>query len=291
MQGRNSGKTGNMTFMNMNNNKTFSVGVIISTYNNPQWLEKTLWGYLAQTVKPDEIIIADDGSTDKTKALLLKYQDRLPIKHVWHEDNGFRKTEILNKAILASTADYLIFTDQDVIPRADFVETHCQFAEQGYFLSGGAVMLPAEVSQHLTQEDIISQTAFSIDWLCKNGVKRSWKLMKLCKNKTITRLLNSLTTAKASWNGNNASTWRNLILKANGFDQRMKYGGEDREFGERLFNAGIRSKQLRYSLPLLHLYHTRPYRNKEDWDANQVIRRQTKENKSTTTPFGINQTL
>ncbi|MCI6200920.1 MAG: glycosyltransferase, partial [Paraprevotella sp.] len=41
-----------------------TIGVIISTYNNPRWLEKTLWGYMAQTRKADEIIIADDGSKD-----------------------------------------------------------------------------------------------------------------------------------------------------------------------------------------------------------------------------------
>ena len=69
-----------------------TTGVIISTYNNPRWLEKTLWGYTCQTMPADELIIADDGSTDDTRRLVDSFSDRLPLRHVWHEDDGFRKT-------------------------------------------------------------------------------------------------------------------------------------------------------------------------------------------------------
>ncbi len=41
------------------------VSVVLSTYNSPNWLEKVLWGYAAQTERPEEIVIADDGSTDE----------------------------------------------------------------------------------------------------------------------------------------------------------------------------------------------------------------------------------
>ena len=88
-----------------------TMAVVISTYNNPEWLEKTLWGYLCQERMADELIIADDGSTEATAALLRRYGDRLPIRHVWHEDKGFRKTKILNEALKAATADSLLFTD------------------------------------------------------------------------------------------------------------------------------------------------------------------------------------
>lgn len=276
-----------MISMSMNKTK-FTIGVIISTYNNPRWLEKTLWGYLYQTYMPDEIIIADDGSTNTTSEMIARYAGELPLKHIWHEDKGFRKTEILNKAVMESTADYLIFTDQDLIPRADFVQTHYENAERGYFLSGGAIMLSKELSERIQIEDIRAQNAFSSQWLCENGLKHSWKLMKLHQSHWLTSLLNHITPTKATWNGGNASTWRDTIITANGFDERMKYGGEDREFGERLFHAGIRSKQLRYSLPLLHLYHTRPYRNENDLLVNQRIRKETKKEHRTKTPYGIN---
>jgi len=81
-----------------------NISVIISTYNQPEWLEKVLWGYENQSYKDFELIVADDGSGIETKDLIAKFQQRgtLTIHHVWHDDNGFQKTAILNKALLQS---------------------------------------------------------------------------------------------------------------------------------------------------------------------------------------------
>ncbi len=266
---------------------TFSVGVIISTYNNPEYLEKVLWGLQVQTHQPKEIIIADDGSDNRTKALIDQYSAILPLKHVWHEDDGFRKTTILNAAVQATTADYLIFMDHDLIPRRDFVSQHYRHARRNYFVSGGAILLPEALSHALTKQDIQSGNAFSISWLRRHGVRWNWKLSKLWRNSFLCALLNALTPANASWNGGNVSTWREYILQAHGFDSRMRYGAEDREFGQRLENAGIHGIQLRYGTPLLHLYHKRPYRNETDWQNNLRIWRHTKSARLTATDFGI----
>ena len=102
----------------------YTVGVIISTYNNPKWLEKVFWGYMNQQLPADEIVVADDGSKDDTRELIEKYKEYLPIKHVWQPDAGFQKSRILNKAIAVSTADNLIFTDQDCIPMPNFIAVH-----------------------------------------------------------------------------------------------------------------------------------------------------------------------
>ena len=266
---------------------TFSVGVIIATYNQPEWLEKVLWGLMNQTHPANEIIVADDGSDERTAALIKRYADKLPLQHVWQEDKGFRKTEILNKAVLAAKSEYLIFMDQDLVPRRDFISQHYRHAQKGRFISGGAVMLPKTLSEALTKEDITSGKAFDIRWLCQHGMRWNWKMSKLWRSEWICRLMNSLTPTKASWNGGNASTWREYIVQANGFDTRMRYGAEDREFGQRLENAGITGIQLRYGTPLLHLYHERPYRNEEDFAKNKAIWSETRRQKLTTTAYGI----
>ena len=148
-------------------------------------------------------------------------------------------------------------------------------------------MLPKELSEALTKEDIQSGQAFDISWLKRHGMAWNWKMSKLWRNAFVCRLMNRLTPTKASWNGGNASTWREYIVCANGFDTRMRYGAEDREFGQRLENAGIRGIQLRYSTPLLHLYHERPYRNEEEWNKNKAIWRETRQEKLTKTSYGI----
>lgn len=264
--------------------------VIFTTYNQPEWLKKVLWGYECQTEKGFEIIIADDGSGEKTKKVIDEFQknSKLNINHVWHPDEGYQKCPILNKAIIASRSKYLIFTDGDCIPRNDFIEVHLRNAEPGFFLSGGTVRLPLSLSKQLTREDITSQKAFSLKWLYKNGLKRTNKSLKLVKKKGFTKIMNKLTPTNASWNGHNASGWRKDIFAINGFNEEMHYGGQDREFGERLFNYGIKSKQLRYSAVCIHLEHGRPYKTKESIRKNREIRNFVKRKRIIKTPKGLN---
>lgn len=266
-----------------------TIGVVISTYNNPAWLEKTLWGYLYQTRPADEIVIADDGSGEETNQLIRSFQKLLPIKHVWHEDNGFQKSRILNKALLAAESEYLIFTDQDCIPRKDFIAIHETYAETGYFLSGGYFKLPMNISKALTQEDVATERAFSIGWLREQGLKINFKCTKLVKSRMFTLLMNRITPRGATWNGCNASGWRTDMMRINGYNEEMHYGGQDREFGERLFNLGIKSKQICYSAIVLHLDHKRPYKTKESVDKNKAIRRNTRKLGIIETPNGIKQ--
>ncbi len=263
--------------------------VIMSTYNSVEWLEKVIWGFSVQKTTDFEIIIADDGSTVETKNKIeeLKKNSSIPIIHVWHEDHGFQKTKILNKAILASNADYLIFTDGDCIPRNDFVETHLKYSEKGYFLSGGYFKLPLSISKLITKEDIINQNCFNLKWLKNNGFESSIKSLKLSKSKILVSILNAITFTKPTWNGHNASGWKSDLLAVNGFNEEMQYGGEDRELGERLFNLGLKSKQIRYSAICVHLDHARGYVSDEVWKKNNDIRAFTKANKIIKTTSGI----
>jgi len=271
--------------------KNIRISVIISTYNSPLWLEKVLWGFECQTYKDFEVIIADDGSGETTEKLISQFKNSktMDIIHVWHEDNGFQKCQILNKALLVANSAYLIFTDGDCIPRKDFIEQHISRAQKGFFLSGGAVRLPMETSKLIKRENIISGDAFNLSWLIKHGLpKKYFKNLKLISSSHITNLLNKLTPSSATWNGGNSSGWKEDLISINGFDERMEYGGEDRELGERLFNNGIKSKQIRYSAICIHLDHQRSYKTNESLEKNLAIRKNTKKNKVIKTPFGIN---
>ena len=269
--------------------KSPQISIILSTYNQPSWLEKALQGYEFQTFKDFEILIADDGSKDETRLLIENYKkkSKLKIKHIWHEDNGFQKTIILNKSIISSKSDYLLFSDGDCIPRSDFVEKHISQKEEKYFLSGGYFKLPLSISEIISPDDIKNQNCFDINWLKKNGLNSSIKNYKLTARGCTEKLLNRLTPTKATWNGHNSSGWKKDILNVNGFDERMQYGGEDRELGERMLNLGIRSKQLRYSAVCIHLDHARGYVKQEMIEKNNIIRKKVKQTKSVYTLHGI----
>jgi glycosyltransferase involved in cell wall biosynthesis len=267
------------------------VSVIIATYNEPEWLRKVLWGFEGQSHRDFEIIIADDGSRDDTRQVIEHFQNTswIPIRHVWHEDLGYRKCQILNKAILEAQHDYLIFTDGDCIPRADFVQQHVAHAEHGYFLSGGAVRLSMQASKAITREHIISAEAFSVSWLRTQGYSPGFfKKLKLTAGRW-SALLNHITPAKATWNGGNASGWKRDLLAINGFDERLEYGGQDRELGERLRNRGIRAKQLRYDAVCVHLDHSRGYKTQSSVNNIRLLRKYVRLYRTAWTSYGIRQ--
>ena len=265
------------------------ISVIVSTYNSEEWLKKVLWGFHCQIFKDFEVVIADDGSGPKTKEVIEDFKAKIfyPVKHIWQEDDGFQKSRILNKAVEACNADYIIMTDGDCIPREDFVQVHYINKEKGYFISGGYYMLPMNISKMITLKDIEAQNCFNINWLKEQGIPKTFKNNKLRAKGIISFLLNTFTPTNASWNGHNSSGWKKDILNVNGFDERMQYGGQDRELGERLFNFGIKSKQLRYSAVCVHLDHKRGYKTPESIAKNQSIRKETRKNTHVWTHYGI----
>lgn len=261
--------------------------VIVSTYNKPEWLEKVLRGYAVQTALPDELLVADDGSGDATQQLVARLAAEMPfpLRFVTQVHNGFGKCAILNKAIAASTGDYLVLSDGDCVPRADFLATHLSLRKPGHFVSGGYCKLPMETSLAIAREDIESQRAFDPAWLREHGCRRV--PLKLRARGTSARFLNRLTPTTPSWNGHNASGWKRDIVAVNGFDERMRYGGEDRELGERLVNMGVRPIQARHLAVCIHLDHARGYVHAEDFERNHAIRAETRESRRTWTGDGI----
>ena len=151
---------------------SLQMSVVLSTCNQLEWLEKVLWGYEAQDTKNFELIIADDGSRKETYDMLQRITPQLSfqVKHVWHEDKGFRKCDILNKGILAAQADYLLFSDGDCIPRKDFVSTHLCLRRKGRFLSGGYHKLSMDLSKDITKDDILSGRCFDLQWMRGKGI-------------------------------------------------------------------------------------------------------------------------
>lgn len=266
------------------------VSVIVSTYNSPAWLEKVLWGYATQSYRTFEILIADDGSDPRTAMAIgrMRRTTRLTIRHIWHEDAGFRKAMILNRATAESEGEYLVFTDGDCIPRHDFLATHVALAKPGRFLSGGCARLSQAASDRIAPTDLLAWRAGQARWLRGAAGRRGARM--LTASARLAWLLDHITTTRATWNGCNASTFRQHVIDVNGHDERMRYGGLDREMGERLVNLGIRPVQVRHRAVCLHLDHDRPYATRTSLDANLAIREETRRQRTTWTAFGIDQT-
>lgn len=263
-----------------------TVSVILSTFNSPWHLSLALCGYSLQHVQPIEVVIADDGSDGRTRDVVERWANRLPVVHVWQEHDGFRKCAILNKAIAATKGDYLIFSDGDCVPEPDFVGAHAAAATPGHFLSGGAIRLPKEATSQVGHDEITDGRVFTPEWLRQKRV--TWReRLKLKRRTPWQAVLNSLSPTRPTFNGNNSSAWRSDILAINGFDERMVYGGLDRDLGERLERIGVTGRRIRYLATVIHLDHPRSYKSEAGIAANLRIRRENAERRTSWTPYGL----
>ena len=269
------------------------ISVLVTTYNHPEWLEKVLWGLSAQDDRAFEVVIADDGSGPETRALIDRLRPGLgvPLEHVWHEDLGFRKCAILNRAIVAARGELLAFLDGDCIPRRDFVAVHRALSLPGRFCSGGALRLPMATSRLIGREDVLTGRALDPTWLRAHGAPWSIRLARLAAGPVLSALLDGVTPTRPTFNGGNASVWRTDAIRVNGFDERMEHGGLDREFGERLENDGIRGRQVRHRAVVVHLDHDRGYRREDAVRTNRAIRDETARTRRTRAVVGLDQYL
>ena len=265
------------------------ISAIVSTYNRPDFLERVLWGWAVQTRRDFELIIADDGSGPETAALIerMRGDTGLDIVHVWHEDRGFRKTDILNRAILLARGDLHLFSDGDCIPRADLVATHYELARPGRYLAGGYIKLPAHVSERITAADVRAGRHVDLRWLRQHGFRPGRRALRLTRSRRLARLYDLLTPTASDFQGNNTSVWRDDLIAANGFEGLMGYGGLDQALGYRLVNMGVRGIQARHRAITMHLHHDRPYRSAEVRRRNREIMSAIRRKKLTRAQQGL----
>jgi len=241
------------------------IGVIVATYNRPRALNLVLQGLLAQSKKPDEFIVADDGSTSETRDLLASFANRgADFKHVWQTDEGFRKARILNQAIASSKADLLIFIDGDCIPLTDFVEKTSKLYEPGSILAGQRVLLSRGFTHRVESAGNLQA--------CPSRSSATW-LFRFLKG-DVNRVSPFLSLGDSEWRLAQPYRWelvrgcsfavaRESLTLVGGFEEEFEgWGFEDSELAVRLINSGLRVKSLRFSSPVLHLWHPEASREK-----------------------------
>lgn len=265
------------------------VSVVLSTYNSAELLERVLLGYQRQEALDFELLVADDGSSAETRVLIDRMRDEVSydLRHVWQEDHGFQKCRILNRAIEEARGDYLVVSDGDCIPWSTFLSIHREQARPRYFLSGGYHRMSRQLSESVTAGDVVEGRIEDLSWLQAHGLDSAWRSRRLVARGAGAVVLDMLTTTRPSWNGHNASAWKADLLRVNGFDERMGWGGEDRELGERLVNLGIRGRQIRHRAILMHLWHDHGYVDGDVVAANLEIRKETARTSARFTPYGI----
>ena len=231
--------------------------VVVTTYNRPDALAAVLEGYAAQNDRDFELLVADDGSTQDTRAVVEEFRKRapFPVKHVWQQDRGFRAAAIRNRAVAATDADYIIFTDGDCIPAPSFVSAHKRLAEKGRFLSGNRVLVSEAFTRELLAAKVPVQRWSRWRWLGERlrGRINRWIPLVTLPDGAFRR------SDADRWEGVktcNLSLWRADLERVNGVDESFSgWGLEDSDLVIRLCRAGVKHKSARFAAPVFHLWH------------------------------------
>ena len=186
-----------------------------------------------------------------------------PLHHVWQPDDGFRKAQIHNQAILKASGQYVVFLDGDCVPRPTWLSRHAALAQKHKFVTGTKIKL----SQAFTEEVLVKRLPlYQTTW--REGV---WMRLTSRAN----HMLYFFFLPDGPWRhykprssrrmyGCNMAVWRHDLMAVGGFDERYEgWGSEDRDLAARLINSGIFRKDGRWATDVMHLWHQESDRGRE----------------------------
>jgi glycosyltransferase involved in cell wall biosynthesis len=242
--------------------------LIICTFDWPEALEHVLKSITYQSVLPDEIIIADDGSDNTTFKLIEDFKKNADLKviHSWQKNLGCRIPHSRNRAIAKSKYDYIIMIDGDTILHKDFIKDHLRIAKKGFYTQGSRVLLQSNFTKNIFKSNFFSKPSF----FSKNS-KNKLNMLRFTLLSDIIGKFKDQDVKRVR--GCNFSIYKEDIYKVNGFNEEITtWGREDSEFVQRLFNAGIYKQHLKFSGIQYHLFHEERVLNSKDIaDANNHI--------------------
>jgi glycosyltransferase involved in cell wall biosynthesis len=240
------------------------VSVIVATYNRPDALNAVLRSLSHQEDRDFEVVVADDGSKPDTAAVVTSWKGRVArrVVHVWQPDEGFRLATIRNRAILAAEGDYCIFLDGDCLARADFVAAHRALAERGWFVTGNRLLISRALSERILAEKLEPESWSFADW---RRARRAGEIKRLAP--LLSLPLGALRRLRRlDWRGAqgcNLGIWRSDLVAVDGFEGGFSsWGREDSDILIRLMHAGIRRKDGRMAVGVLHLWHAEADRSR-----------------------------
>ncbi|MEU6808271.1 glycosyltransferase [Streptomyces sp. NPDC046831] len=100
--------------------------VVVPTYNRERLLRLTLESLARQTLPADafEVLVADDGSADGSAAVAAEFEQRLRLRYLYQEDQGYRVAAARNLGLAHASAPVTVFVDSGVILHSGALAAH-----------------------------------------------------------------------------------------------------------------------------------------------------------------------
>jgi len=226
-----------------------SLALIINSFEQPEYLERVLAAVAHQTVAPEEVLLADDGSGEATRLVFAKWAagQKVSSAHVWQRHQGFRRARILNQAIARTQSDYLVFLDGDTIPHPQFVADHRRLMQQKAFIQGHRALIKQQAAVWFGVKTFAPERRRAL-W---QGQLEGWKHAFRWPRPLLRR-----PTDLRGIRGCNLGIWRADLISVNGYNEAfVGWGREDSELAVRLMNIGVQRLDARGWALCYHLWH------------------------------------
>jgi len=225
--------------------------LVVTTYERTDALARVLAAIEGQSRAPDELLVADDGSTPATADVIESHAARVawPVRHVWQPHDGFRAGRARNAAISTTDCEYVVLLDGDMVPHRDFLADHVALARRGHYSQGVRILLDPDATRRLLGQlhTLPGRLAPGL-----GGLRRLYAVRSPAAARRLRGIANQLVSVKAC----NQGFWRDDLLRVNGFDESITgWGAEDKELCARLDNAGVRRQTLLFAAVAWHLAH------------------------------------
>lgn len=253
------------------------LSIIIPTFNRSRILDVTLACLCNQQTRfPFEVIVADDGSREAIDLIVRQYESLLDIKYARQKDYGYQLCAVRNLGLRTAQYDFVAILDCDMAPNPLWVQSYMELLVQDDDVALIGPRKYVDTSSHdpesfrndsnfleklpeiITNNDVAGKTeqTKSIDWRLDHFHKSDD--LRLCD------------TPFRFFSGGNVAFAKKWLEKAGYFDEAFNHwGGEDNEFGYRLYRAGCYFRAVSGALA----YHQEPpgKENETDRAAGKAI--------------------
>ncbi len=168
-----------------------SISILVRARNDEALIERTLNGIFSQSVKPFEVVVCDDDSTDRTRELAAKF----PVRFFERPSGPYKPGKTLNALVADAKGDIVVFNNSDAVPLDEhWLEELLKPLMNDGFVFSFANQLPRADAQALVRKD--SERAFG-----DGRIQASW------------RFFFSLASS---------ATWRRNLVEVP-FDEKIQY--------------------------------------------------------------------
>jgi len=260
-----------------------TIALILNTYNQPDYLARVLAAVSNQTQLPEEVLLADDGSGHETREVFTRWKlgHTVCAEHVWQQNEGFRRSRILNQAVVRARSDYLVFLDADTLPHPCFIADHHALASQGWFVQGHRALIEKKAAASFGLKDLRRDRWRALLQRQLRGVKNAYRWPGPLKRRPVD--LRGI-------RGSNLAIWRADLIRVNGYNEDfVGWGREDSELAVRLINCGVRRLDVRGWAVCYHLWH--PSATRTSLGANDNLLAQAQRERAARCALGLDQYL